>query len=126
MILAYTSGTNSIVQFLTALLVFVFVILLTRFTLKWVGTYQKIASGNKNFEVIETFKVTSNKFMQIIKIGSRYFLVGIGKEELTYFTELNPDELDLSVQDTRQATDNFKVLIDKAKEKIHKRSDENE
>lgn len=126
MILANTSGTNSIVQFLTALLVFVFVILLTRFTLKWVGTYQKIASGNKNFEVIETFKVTNNKFMQIIKIGSRYFLVGIGKEELTYFTELNPEELDLSEKDNKTAQDSFKMLIDKAKEKIHKRSDENE
>ena len=113
-------GTNSVVQFLTALLVFVFVVALTYFTVRWVGAYQKIQPGNKNFEVIDTCKVTQNKFLQIVKVGSRYFLIGIGKDTLEFFTELDENDLDLSGPVKIQ--DGFQQLYQKAKERIQKRS----
>ncbi len=112
-------GTNSVVQFLTALLVFVFVVALTYFTVRWVGAYQKIQPGNKNFEVIDTCKVTQNKFLQIVKVGSRYFLIGIGKDTLEFFTELDENDLDLSGPVKIQ--DGFQQLYQKAKERIQKR-----
>lgn len=112
-------GTNSVVQFLTALLVFVFVVALTYFTVRWVGAYQKIQPGNKNFEVIDTCKVTQNKFLQIVKVGSRYFLIGIGKDTLEFFTELDEKDLDLSGPVKMQ--DGFQQLYQKAKERIQKR-----
>ncbi|MCR5267189.1 MAG: flagellar biosynthetic protein FliO [Lachnospiraceae bacterium] len=119
-----TGGTNSFVQFLTALLVFLFVLALTYFTVRWVGTYQKVQAGNKNFEVIETCKVTTNKYMQIIKVGSRYFLIGIGKDDLTYFTELDAEDLDLSPNAGFQ--DNFQKLLQKAKDKMNRRGNGHE
>ena len=125
MILAYVSNTNSIVQFLTALLVFVFVIFLTQFSLRWVGKYQKMQSGNRNFEVIETHKVAQNKFLQIIKVGSRFFLIGIGKDEIKYFVELDGEDLDLST-DRNVTQDQSRQFLDKAKDKMHKRSDGHE
>lgn len=125
MILAYVSNTNSIVQFLTALLVFVFVIFLTQFSLRWIGKYQKMQSGNRNFEVIETHKVAQNKFLQIIKVGSRFFLIGIGKDEIKYFVELDGEDLDLST-DRNVTQDQFRQFLDKAKDKMHKRSDGHE
>ena len=117
-------GANSIVQFLTALLVFVFVVALTYFTVRWVGTYQKVQAGNKNFEVIDTCKVTANKYLQIVKVGSRYFLIGIGKDELTFLTELTADDLDLSVNPGFQ--DNFQKLLHKAKDKVNRRGNGHE
>ena len=119
-----SGGTNSFVQFLTALLVFAFVVALTYFTVRWVGTYQKVQGGNRNFEVIETCKVTSNKYLQIIKVGSRYFLIGIGKEELTFMTELEADDLDLSVR--TGLPDNFQKLLQKAKDTINRRGNGHE
>ncbi|MBO4901651.1 MAG: flagellar biosynthetic protein FliO [Lachnospiraceae bacterium] len=114
-----TGGANSIVQFLTALLVFAFVLALTYFTVRWVGAYQKMQPGNRNFEVIETCKVTNTKFMQIIRVGSRYFLIGIGKDTLEYFTELEADDLDLT-RDTGMQ-DGFQKILQIAKERINKR-----
>ena len=111
------------VQFLTALLVFAFVLALTYFTVRWVGAYQKIQPGNRNFEVIETCKVTNNKFMQIVKVGSRYCLIGIGKDTVEFFTELQKEDLDLSAPGGLQG--NFMSLYEKAKERIHKRGDGN-
>ena len=112
-------GANSFVQFLTALLVFVFVVALTYFTVRWVGALQKIQPGNKNFEVIETCKVTPNKYLQIVKVGSRYFLIGIGKDNIEYFTELQENDLDLSPNTTMQ--DGFQQFYQKAKDRLKKR-----
>ena len=106
-------------QFLTALLVFVFVLALTYFTVRWVGAYQKMQPGNKNFEVIDTCKVTQNKYLQIVKVGSRYFLIGIGKDSLEFFTELDENDLDLSGPTTMQ--DGFQQFYQKAKERLQKR-----
>lgn len=122
--LAYIGGTNSIVQFLTALLMFVFVLILTYFTVRWVGAFQKVQGANRNFEVIETYKITNNKFMQIVKIGTRYFLIGIGKDEVNYIAELNEEDINLTPQVTIQ--DNFQKVFDKAKDHFKKRSDGNE
>ena len=117
LILANMSGGNTVVQFLTALLIFVFVIVLTHYTLKWVGSYQKTQAYNKNFEVIETFKVAGNKYLQIIMVGSRYFLIGIGKDTIEYLAELSEEELDLSPK--TGAKDSFLTLLKKAKNQFH-------
>ncbi len=124
-ILTYVPRTNSFVQFMTALLVFVFVILLTRFSIKWAGKLQKSGSTNKNMEIVEVMKISPNQYVQIIKVGERYFLIGVGKEETTYFAELNQDDLDLSPEGALPQ-DNFQQLLNKAKERIHKRSDRDE
>lgn len=123
--LTYVPRTNSFVQFMTALLVFVFVVLLTRFSIKWVGKLQKVNSNNKNMEIIETLKLAPNQFAQIIKVGERYFLIGIGKEETTYFAELSEHDLELKPSE-EAPQDSFQQLLNKAKERIHKRSDGNE
>lgn len=123
--LTYVPRTNSFVQFMTALLVFVFVVLLTRFSIKWVGKLQKVNSNNKNMEIIETLKLAPNQFAQIVKVGERYFLIGIGKEETTYFAELSENDLELKPSE-EAPQDSFQQLLNKAKERIHKRSDGNE
>lgn len=122
--LAFIGGTNSIVQFITALLVFVFVVILTYFTVRWVGAFQKVQGANRNFEVIETYRITNNKFMQIVKIGTRYFLIGIGKDEINYIAELGENDIDLTKVPSMQ--DNFQKVFDKAKDHFKKRSDGNE
>lgn len=122
--LAYIGGTNPIVQFLTALLVFVFVLILTYFTVRWVGAFQKVQGVNKNFEVIETCKVTNNKYLQIVRVGTRLFLIGIGKDEIEYLAELSESDIDMTPGASVQ--DNFQLLFNKAKDHLKKRSDGNE
>lgn len=122
--LAFIGETNSIVQFLTALLVFVFVVILTYFTVRWVGAFQKVQGVNRNFEVIETHKVDNNKFLQIVRIGTRYFLIGIGKDDIRYLAELNEEDLDMTPAPSVQ--ENFQSLFNKAKDHMKKRSNGND
>lgn len=123
MILGYTSlGLESAAQFLTVLLVFIFVLALTYATTRWVGKFQKTQRNNRNFEVLETCKLTTNKYLQIVRAGKKYLVLAVCKETVTMLTELTEDEVELTL-DGAVPQDSFQKLLDKAKERIHKRGD---
>lgn len=125
MILAATS-LDSFVQLITVLIIFVFVLILTYFTTRWMAGIQKGRSFNKNLRIIETISVGNNKMISIVEAGKKYIVVSIGKDDVNYLTELKEEELkDLSFKDPQsmtQNTESFSAIMDKLKEKYSNRS----
>ena len=125
MILAATS-LDSFVQLITVLIIFVFVLILTYFTTRWMAGIQKGRSFNRNLKIIEKISVGNNKMISIVEAGTKYIVVSIGKDEVNFLTELKEDELkDLSFKDpqnTTQNTESFSAIMDKLKEKYSNRS----
>lgn len=125
MILAATS-LDSFVQLITVLIIFVFVLILTYFTTRWMAGIQKGRSFNKNLRIIETISVGNNKMISIVEAGAKYIVVSIGKDDVNYLTELKEEELkDLSFKDPQSMTQNkesFSAIMDKLKEKYSNRS----
>lgn len=121
----FSSGAESVAQFLTVLLVFIFVLVLTYLTTRLAGSYQKSKMVGGNFDVIDTFKITNGKYLQIVKVGKKYVLIGIGKDSVNMICELNEDELILKSEKTF-ASDSFKSIIENAKNRIGKGGDRNE
>lgn len=125
MILAATS-LDSFVQLITVLIIFVFVLILTYFTTRWMAGIQKGRSFNKNLKIIETISVGNNKMISIVEAGTKYIVVSIGKDEVNFLTELKEEDLkDLSfknLQNTTQNTESFSAIMDKLKEKYSNRS----
>ncbi len=119
MLLATLDRAESFTQFLTVILVFILVLGLTYLTTRFVGSYQKAASINRNFEVIETLKITNGKYLQIVKIGEKYVVIGIGKDTVTKICDLDPSDIKpLPEGSTPQGVEAFKAIFDKAKERI--------
>ena len=116
MIIAVSDSMNSYLQFMTVLILFVFVLGITYFVTKWIGGYQKSRSFNANVEVIETFHLANNKYIQIIRVGKKYLAVAIGKDSVTMLTEIPEEQLMLSegVDDIQPS---FKELFDKLQKK---------
>ena len=116
MIIAVSDSMNSYLQFMTVLILFVFVLGITYFVTKWIGGYQKSRSFNANVEVIETFHLANNKYIQIIHVGKKYLAVAIGKDSVTMLTEIPEEQLMLSegVDDIQPS---FKELLDKLQKK---------
>ncbi len=108
------STLDSFFQMLTLLFIFVVVLALTYFTTRFIAGYQKGKGLERNIEVIETYKVTSNKYIQIIRTGDKYFAVGIGKDEIHMLTEIDPEQLHHANEATA-ATPGFKEFFNKAK-----------
>ena len=119
MILALTDRAESFTQFLTVILIFLLVLGLTYLTTRFVGNYQKIRSINRNFEVIETLRITNGKYLQIVRVGGKYVVIGIGKDSITKVCELSEDDIKPVPEETGiQSSDMFKAIFDKAKERI--------
>ncbi|MBO6154118.1 MAG: flagellar biosynthetic protein FliO [Lachnospiraceae bacterium] len=93
MILLSSTG-ESIFQLIVVLVCFVIVLAMTYFTTRWIAGYQKTQSINKNLAVSETLKLTTDKYVQLIQAGKdRYFVIAVGKNEITFLGEISQDEL---------------------------------
>lgn len=116
MILGVSSELDSYVQFVTVLILFVFVLVITYLTSKWIAGYQKSRGVHSNVEMIESFRLTNNKYVQIIRVGQKYLAVAVGKDSVTMLTEIPEDQLLLSSEDNGQAH-SFKELLEKVQQK---------
>ena len=61
-----TGSVSNFFQLLGVLVIFVLVLGLTYLTTKWIASYQKDRSFSKNLQVVETLKLSTNKYIQII------------------------------------------------------------
>lgn len=114
MLLTVSSSMNSYLQFLTVLIIFVFVLAVTWFFTRWMANLQKGRTYGANIEVIETYKITANKYIQIIKTGDKYLAIGIGKDTITMLAEIPAEQIHLSDK-TGDAMPDFKKIFEKAK-----------
>ena len=92
-VLGIFSGWNSFFQFIGVLLVFLFVLVITYVTTKWIAGYQQGMVKNRNVQIVETFRVTNNKFIQIIQVGQKYLVISVCKDTINVLTELTENEL---------------------------------
>lgn len=120
-----TSSFSSFMQLLGVLLIFLFVLALTYVTTKWIANYQKGKSYNKNLRVIETLRLSQNKYIQIVEAGDVYLVIGIGKEEITMLTTLTEEQLkDLDTYEVKkqaEAGENFQDILNKIKSHLPKK-----
>lgn len=107
------SIVSSVSQLLTVLLIFIFVLVLTYWTTRLAGNYKRQQMSGKNIQVMETVSISASKYLQIIKIGSKYFVIGVSKDTITYLCEINEEELDFS--NNNGAGESFKSILEKLK-----------
>jgi flagellar protein FliO/FliZ len=119
MILLSSTG-ESIFQLIVVLVCFVIVLAMTYFTTRWIAGYQKTQSINKNLAVSETLKLTTDKYVQLIQVGKdRYFVIAVGKNEITFLGEISQDELkeipDASKENIPTIQGDFNDILNKFK-----------
>ena len=116
MILTISGRADSYVQFMTVLILFLLVLAVTYFVTKWMAGYQRGRVSNANMEVLETISLTSNKYIQLIRIGQKYLAVAICKDTVTMLTEIPEQDLILS-DGSVSRTMGFKDILDKVQKK---------
>jgi flagellar protein FliO/FliZ len=115
-----SSAGESFFQLIFALVVFVGILALTAFVTKWIAGYQKTQGLNRNLEIIEAIRLSNNKYIQIIRAGEdKYFVIAIGKDEVTLLGELSSSQLkEIEVGDNSiQGSIDFKSILEKLTKK---------
>jgi len=108
-------GIDRSAQLITVSLIFVFVLALTYFATKFVGNYQKTKLAGNNIQVLETFRISNSKYLQIIKIGEKHFAISVCKDTITYLGDLNAEDLVFRNASKEFKLQNFKDILDKFK-----------
>lgn len=126
-----SSAIGSFIQLLGVLIIFVFVLIITYFTTKWIGSYQKVNYQNKNLQVIESIRMGSNKLITLVKAGEIYLVVAVGKDEVTLLAELTEEQLtevpafssgEVGFSTDKKAVqENFQEILNKVKEHFPKK-----
>ncbi len=120
-LLGVFSKWDSFFQLIGVLLIFLFVLAITYVTTRWIGQYQQGMMQNKNIQVVETFRVSNNKFIQIIQVGKKYLVISVCKDVVNILTELTEEDLVLMPsQEERgvKVNENFQQIFTKLKDKI--------
>lgn len=115
--------TDSYVQFVTVLLLFVFVLAVTAFVTKWIGGYQKGRSVGKNMELVEALRLSNNKYVQIVRIGRKYLALAVCKDTVTMLSEIPEEDLDFPEGSTGSVLGFKDVLAKIQKERILEKED---
>jgi flagellar protein FliO/FliZ len=123
--LAKMSDSNNVFQLIGVTFLFLFVLIITYVTTKLIGGIKAGTLTESNFKVIDTYKVTQNKYMQIIKIGSKYFVIAVCKDTIQLITELKEEDIVLKDRSSKANTSFQDILkaIKKQNEKVENTGD---
>lgn len=120
-LLTSTSTLESFGQLIKVLLIFVFVLAMTYYVTRWIGGYQKAHSCGKKLKLVETMNLGSNKMISIVRAGSKYLVVAVGKEEMSLLAELSADEVQDLTDNETVTQESFQEIFNKLKDKLPKK-----
>lgn len=103
---------ENILQLTAVVVVFILVLAGTYYVTNGLQTGM-IQSQSRNIKVIETFKITNGKYIQIIQLGKKYYSIGVTKDQITFLTPLDEAQLDFSEEVRNGQKVSFKELLDK-------------
>ncbi len=118
--LAAAGGFRSVVQFITVVVIFLGVLLLTGAVTRWMASFQKSREQNTNIQVIETASLGNGKLVQIVRLGETYVALVQGKDSVTVIRELRADEL--AAPSAQSPSPVFGELLRAASEQVARRT----
>ncbi|MCM1193468.1 MAG: flagellar biosynthetic protein FliO [Butyrivibrio sp.] len=116
MTILLTGRTDSYAQLITVLVVFVLVLGVTALVTRWMANYQKQQNVNVNVEIIETTRISNNKYIQIVRLGATYVAIAVCKDTVTQLCEIPEEQLKKGKagQGGILRSASFKELLDRA------------
>ncbi|WP_408070965.1 flagellar biosynthetic protein FliO [Butyrivibrio sp. JL13D10] len=111
---------SSIAQLFTVLVLFILVLAATYYVTKWIARYQKGNSFTANMEIMETCRISTTKYMQIVRVMNKYLVIAVCKDNVTLLTELSEDEYEPPVLKSSEPVD-FSKEFEKVLEKFKKK-----
>lgn len=87
------SSSNSIWELIGLVLLLIVILIASYYTTKLVGR----AKGNQlktgNFDLIDSYTISPNKMLQIVKVSGKYLVIAISKDNIEFITELEEDKV---------------------------------
>lgn len=106
------STWDSFIQLVGLLILLIVILAAAYYTSRFVGGLKLGQMKNSNFTVIDAYRISPNKVIQIVKIANKYIVIAIGKDTINYITEL--DETEVFIRETHTGEkQSFKQTLEK-------------
>ena len=109
----FTTSDN-LVQLLGLVLLLIFILAAAYYTSRFIGKLKLGQLKNSNFSVIDTYRISPNKMLQIVKVGNKFLVISTSKDNVNYITELEESEVQLREVGTGDKQ-SFKQILEKFK-----------
>lgn len=114
-----SSRLESIGQLICVFLLFLFVLFLAYVAARITGSMQSnMLNKNSNIKIIEVYRITNNKLIEIVQIGNHYYALAVGKDEINTICRLDDDEVLL--HESKVEPINFKNILEKMRNEKQK------
>ena len=106
------STWDSFIQLVGLSLLLIVILIAAYYTTKFVGGIKVGQLKNSNFKVIDAYRISPNKVIQIVKIANKYMVIAVGKDSINYITELEEAEIFFRDENTGEKLI-FKQILEK-------------
>lgn len=113
-------SVSSVAQLFTVLIIFILVLAATYYVTNWIAKYQKQSTFTSNMEVMETCRISPNKYLQIVRVVNKYLVISVCKDTVTLLSELSEDEYEppaVKGSDPANFTKEFEKVLQRFKKK---------
>lgn len=115
MITLLSSGLDNFLEFLYVMIIFAAVLAVAYLITRWFGRLQKNQYSKGNLELLEACRLSGSKYVQIVRIGSRYYALAICRDTVTVIGELKEDELKPADKEEAVKISSFKEIFDRVR-----------
>lgn len=105
--------TANIAELFGLIVLLLIILVAAYFTTRLLGNVKKNQLSNSNFTFIEAYPIGQGKTLQIIKIGTRYMVVSVTKEQISCLAELSEDEISLPTDRDNNHNISFHDIMNK-------------
>ncbi|MCR5204795.1 MAG: flagellar biosynthetic protein FliO [Lachnospiraceae bacterium] len=88
-----SGGIKSVLKLIGLIILCILIIAASYFTTRFVGSRQLKGAAKSNFRSIDIFRISPNKYLQIIEIGEKYFCIAVSKDKISLIGELSKDDI---------------------------------
>ncbi len=105
------NSIQSLFELLGLILIFVIVLVVCYYTTRFVAGRQLVQKKMGNFDVVETFPIAQNKYLQLIRMGNKYVVISVSKDTINYLTEIDEDQVCQIQNSTPMSGKSFKEVL---------------
>lgn len=123
MVATAQNSVRSLFELFGLILIFVIVLVVCYYTTKFVAGRQLVQKKIGNFEIVETFAISQNKYLQLIRMGNKFIVISVAKDSVSFITELDEAEVCQIQKSTSMSGKSFKEVLSGLSKKPEEKQD---
>jgi len=110
-----SNGAEYVFQLIWYLIAFLLVIGVAFYITRFIGQSTLRYTRSTNLQVIDYIILGRDKGLYIVKVGDKFFLIGVSNNNITYLTEINKEDIKVLTNDKDFVT-NLNISIERLKQ----------